>query len=264
MNPISLIIGEILYRPIFNLLIIFLLIFWGNLWIAIISLTIIIRLILLKPTLAGNDMQKHMTDLQPKMQEIQEKHKNDPQKMSEETTKLLKSKWKGPLKWCLMMIIQIPVFIGLFWVIKNFSNSDIDGSSLYSFIDPIKNWYLNIENVNHIFLWIDLLQNWNTRLAVAAAILMFFQIKLTMLNKPQQPSWTQQLPWGQNLPDTQNMMKYMNIFLIAMISLAVYQLPGWVGLYITTTTFFGVIQYTIQYRQLLKIKIISLKEKLTK
>jgi membrane protein insertase Oxa1/YidC/SpoIIIJ len=51
---------EILYRPIFNILAVFLAIFGGNLGIAIVLLTITIRALMIKQTNAGNDMQKGM------------------------------------------------------------------------------------------------------------------------------------------------------------------------------------------------------------
>jgi YidC/Oxa1 family membrane protein insertase len=93
LNPylwIKLVLNEIIYRPIFNLLLILVALTGGSLGWAIILLTIIVRLILLKPGLAGNDVQKHMTDLQPKLKEIQEKHKDNPQKMTEEMMKVMK------------------------------------------------------------------------------------------------------------------------------------------------------------------------------
>ena len=93
LNPflwIKLVLNEIIYRPIFNLLLLLIALTGGSLGWAIVLLTIIVRLILLKPTLAGNDVQKHMTDLQPKLKEIQEKYKDDPQKMTEEMMKVMK------------------------------------------------------------------------------------------------------------------------------------------------------------------------------
>lgn len=90
MNIFTLFAVELVKRPIFNVLVILLAAFDGNLGIAIIILTLIIRALLMKSTNAGVDMQKQMTDFQPKMQEIQEKHKDDPSKMSEETMKLFK------------------------------------------------------------------------------------------------------------------------------------------------------------------------------
>jgi len=85
---------EILYRPIFNILAVFLSIVGGNLGIAIVLLTVLIRLLMIKTTLAGNDMQKGMGALQPKLTEIQEKYKDDPKKLSEETMKVFKTDGK--------------------------------------------------------------------------------------------------------------------------------------------------------------------------
>ncbi|MBP7847627.1 membrane protein insertase YidC [Patescibacteria group bacterium] len=78
---------------------------------AIISLTLIIRLLLVKNAMAATKMQGHMTDFQPKMQELQEKHKDDPQRMSSEMINLFKKDGGGPLKGCLSMLVQIPVFL---------------------------------------------------------------------------------------------------------------------------------------------------------
>jgi YidC/Oxa1 family membrane protein insertase len=91
MNLFTLLFTEILYRPVFNLLIVFLAIFGGNLGIAIVLLTIVVRLLMVKQSGMGNDMQKGMADLQPKLTEIQEKYKDDPKKLSAETMKVFKT-----------------------------------------------------------------------------------------------------------------------------------------------------------------------------
>ncbi len=253
MNPFSLIFLEIIYRPIFNLLIIFLALFNLNLWLAIIALTLLVRLILLKPALAGNEMQKQMTDLQPKLKEIQEKYKDDQQKMAEETMKVFKKHWSWPLKWCIMLLVQIPVFIWLFFVVKNFSETEwvINMDSLYSFLTFLWLNWLEIEQVNTVFLWIDLLSWWSIVLALLAWALIFTQMKLTMLNRPATP----QMPWWANMPDMNKMMGFMNIFLTVMMTWFVLFMPAWIWLYIVTTTLFSVIQFTIQYRELIKVKL---------
>jgi YidC/Oxa1 family membrane protein insertase len=66
-------------------------------------------------------MSKGMSNIQPKMQEIQDKYKDNPQKLSEETMKLLKKEGSAPLKGCLSMLIQLPVFIGLYFVVRKFA-----------------------------------------------------------------------------------------------------------------------------------------------
>ncbi len=89
-----LLLNEIVYRPIFNLLVVFLELFNGNLGFAIICLTLVVRLLMVKQSLAQNDMQKGMGDLQPKIQEAQDKYKDDPQKLAQETMKIFKTQGK--------------------------------------------------------------------------------------------------------------------------------------------------------------------------
>lgn len=249
MNIFSLLFTEILYRPIFNLLVVFLAIFGWNLWIAIILLTLIIRFAMIKTTLAGNDMQKGMGALQPKLTEIQEKYKDDPKRVSAETMKVFKTDGKGAFKGCLMMLIQIPVFIGLYRVVRRISMNEIPAEWLYSFFHGFWAQYLDPANINHHFLWMDLLATKNIVLTIIAAIFTYLQTKFTTLAKPATPT----VP-GQKTPDMGKMMGFMNIFLVFMIGSFVYTMNAAVGLYIVTTTLFSVVQYGWQYRAILKAK----------
>ena len=256
MNPITLILLNLIYRPIFNIIAVLLAIFWWNLGIAIILLTLIVRLLLLKPTMHANNAQKGMVDIQPRMKEIQEKHKDNPEKLAEETMKLFKWNW-SPLKGCVMMFVQIPVFIWLFYVIKDLAEHKENTHNIYSFLyDYIHMW---MDHINHIFLWIDLFKHgWTSSLvlAILAWLFMYIQIKLTTLNKPATPS----VPWAwmpgmPKIPDMSKMMWYMNIFMVVMMASFVYTMPAWIGIYIITSTLFTVVQYSIQYRELIKVKV---------
>lgn len=245
---------EILYRPIFNILAIFLAIFGGNLGIAIILLTVTIRLLMIKQSSAGNDMQKGMWALQPKLNEIQEKYKDDPKKLSEETMKVFKTDGKWAFKWCLMMLIQIPVFIWLYYVIRHMAAATIPPEWLYSFFNGfgarfIESDALSSGVINTHFLGMDLLSTKNIALTIIAAVFTYLQTKLTTLAKPATPN----VPW-QKVPDMGKMMWFMNIFLVFMIGSFVYSMQTGVGLYIVTTTIFSVAQYSRQYRALLKVK----------
>ncbi len=245
---------EILYRPIFNILVIFLAIFGGNLGIAVVLLTVLIRALMINTTSAWNDMQKGMGALQPKLNEIQEKYKDDPKKLSAETMKVFKTDGKSTFKGCLMMLIQIPVFIWLYYVIRHMAAATIPQEWLYSFFtsfgarfvgaDVLTTWVINTH-----FLGMDLLATKNIALTIFAAIFTYLQTKLTTLAKPETPN----IP-GQKVPDMGKMMWFMNIFLVFMIGSFVYSMQAWVGLYMVTTTAFSVAQYSWQYRALLKAK----------
>ncbi|MFZ2151060.1 MAG: YidC/Oxa1 family membrane protein insertase [Candidatus Absconditicoccaceae bacterium] len=249
---------EILYRPIFNLLVVFLDIFGGNLGIAIILLTLTIRFLLIKQSSAGNNMQKGMADLQPKLNEIQEKYKDNPEMLSKETMKVFKQDGKGPLKGCLMLLIQIPVFLGLYYVVRKISANQIPGERLYSFFRNFGNYYLDPENIKTTFLGMNLLITQNRTLTIIAAVFTFLQMKLTTLVKPSTPT---ALPGGQKAPDMNKMMGFMNIFMTIIMGSFVYQTQSAVGLYIVTTTLFSTVQYLIQYKALLLVKRSEFKNK---
>ncbi len=209
------------------------------------------RLLLYKSTQAGTDMQKQMTDFQPKMQEIQEKHKDDPKKMSEETMKLFKQNGGGPLKGCLTMLLQIPIFLWLFYVVQDFAKLEVH-TELYSFLQ-----WLNVDYAHPIttFFGIDLLVSQNILLTVLAALLMYLQMQLTTLTKP---AAAPKMPGAEAMPDMTKMMGSMNIFFVVMMGLFVRGTPAAIGLYIVTSTLFGVVQQTIQYWPVVKIKLKSL------
>ncbi len=247
MNPFHLLRIEIIKRPIFNLLLVLLSFFGGNLWWAIISLTLIIRLLLVKNAMAATKMQGHMTDFQPKMQELQEKHKDDPQRMSSEMINLFKKDGGGPLKWCLSMLVQIPVFLWLFFNVKDIALENVH-PEIYSFLSRL---HVDIATIDTNFLWINLLDPNNIILTVVAAILMYLQMKTSTMFKPATPK----IPgmWD-NMPDMSKMMGGMNIFFVFMMGAFVRQMPAAVGLYIVTTTLFGVVQQTVQYWPMIKLK----------
>jgi len=253
MNRFNILWAEFLYRPVFNLLIVFLAIFWWNLGIAIVILTILIRLLLLRNSIAWANMSKWMSNIQPKMQELQEKYKEDPQKLSEETMKLLRKEGSAPLKGCISMLIQIPILIWLYRVIIAFSSWTIPGEWLYSFFWWFGNKYLDLSNVQNSFLWIDLFSAHNLVLTILVACLNALQFWLTSLTQKANNKPTQ-MPGGMNLPNMSGMMWMMNVMMTVMMAWIVWSLNSWVGLYLATTSLFSVIQYIIQYRVLLKAK----------
>ncbi|HPJ96138.1 MAG TPA: membrane protein insertase YidC [Syntrophales bacterium] len=91
--------------------------FAGNYGIAIIILTILIKIIFWPLGNKSYKSMKEMQKLQPKMQELREKYKDDKQKLSQETMALYKTHKVNPLGGCLPILIQIPVFFGLYKVL---------------------------------------------------------------------------------------------------------------------------------------------------
>ncbi len=257
MNPFVLLFNELVKRPIINILILFLALTGWNLGVSIILLTLVVRLLLLSTTAHANTMGKHMTDIGPKMQEIQEKYKDDPDKMSKETMNLLKTQWWAPLKWCLGLLLQIPVFIALLNVIQWLANGKLNTDMIYSFLPTSRVSYLNVDTINHMFLWIDLLQPGNILLTVLSALLLYAQVTMTTRVQPKTAA-AQKLPNGQEMPDMTKMMPMMNIMMVFMMGSFVYSVKSGVWLYIMTSTLFGVAQFMRQYRLVLPMKFRAL------
>lgn len=90
-----------------------------NYGIAIILLTILIRILFWPLTHKSTESMKKMQELQPLIAELRKKHKDSPRKLQEETMALYKQHKVNPVSGCLPMLIQIPVFIALFVVLRS-------------------------------------------------------------------------------------------------------------------------------------------------
>ncbi len=107
---------SILARPLFWILKLFYR-FFGNYGWAIVFLTIVVRIPFIPLVNKGQESMKKLQALQPKMNELKQKHKKDPQKMQQEMMELYKKHKVNPMSGCLPMFIQIPVFFALYKVL---------------------------------------------------------------------------------------------------------------------------------------------------
>ena len=93
--------------------------FIPNYGIAIILLTIIVKVVFWPVTHKSTESMKKMQKIQPLVNELREKYKDNPQKLQKETMSLYKEHKVNPMMGCLPMLIQIPVFIALFTVLRS-------------------------------------------------------------------------------------------------------------------------------------------------
>jgi YidC/Oxa1 family membrane protein insertase len=91
---------------------------WG--W-SIVIMTICIKLLFWPLTAKASRSQKRMASIQGPMAELKEKYKDKPQKMQQETLKLFKEHQVNPVAGCLPMLIQMPIFLGLFYMLRTAS-----------------------------------------------------------------------------------------------------------------------------------------------
>ncbi len=99
--------------------------------IAIIVLTIIIKTLLLPLALKQIRSMKAMQAIQPEMQKIQKKYKNDPQKLREEMGKLYKENGASPLSGCLPLLIQMPFLVSIYYALQGFAYDPAHESFLW-------------------------------------------------------------------------------------------------------------------------------------
>ncbi|MFC9893253.1 membrane protein insertase YidC [Nocardia sp. NPDC127579] len=96
----------------------------GIAWaLAVVFLVFTLRIVLYKPFVKQVRTTKQMQELQPQIKELQKKYKNDRQKMALEMQKLQKDHGFNPLMGCLPILAQVPVFLGLFHVLRSFNRT---------------------------------------------------------------------------------------------------------------------------------------------
>lgn len=199
--------------------------------IAIIITTIIFKFILLPIGLKQNKSMKQMNEIQPKIKEIQEKYKDDPQTLQAKTMNIYKEHNVSPFSGCLILIIQLPIILGFFKALR----------------DPITYVFKNPEvyqALNKVFLWIPDLEKpdpymWG--LPLLAGITTFLQSRLM----------SSQTAGNEQAASTQ---KTMNIFLPLMIWWSARAFPAGLALYWAVSNTFQIIQQVITNRSLGKTK----------
>ncbi len=221
----------ILYQPLFNILILLYLYLPGqDLGVAIIALTVLIKLILYPLGSKAIKSQKELSTLQPKIKEIQEKYKDDKEKQTKEMMELYKREKINPFSGCLPLLIQLPVLIALYRLFWAGVDSD-QMSLLYSFVS-------NPGVVSASFLGIINLANPNIILAVIAGILQFIQIKFS----------TTPVKIKKSSGISDHMQKQMQYVMPVFMTLILFGLPSAIGLYWVTTTIFTIAQQYVIMR----------------
>jgi len=214
MNPIFQIYNLILYQPLFKALF-FLYRYLNDFGLAVILLTILIRLIFYPLTLQSLRAQKNLSRLQPKIEAIEKKHKRDREKKARELISLYQKEKINPFGSLLSILIQIPILIALYQV----------------FLKGIKEIVIEPK-----FLGIINLSKPAPALAFFAAIFQFFQSKTIT------PS--QKLSEGQKevAQFSKIFQKQMLYFFPIFTFFILLKLPAAVGLYWIVTILFSIFQ----------------------
>lgn len=224
----------ILYQPIFNAFV-GLYNFIPDAGVVILILTLVIKGILYPLTKQSIAAQKSLQDLQPKLEELKKKHKGNQQVIAQETMKLYKEHKVNPFGSCLPLLIQLPIFLALYWVFRGALTSD-NFDLLYSFIS-------NPGTINPVSIGLIDLSKANIVLAVLAAAAQFWQAKTASTKRAPKKA-------GEGAKD-ENMMAMMNkqmLYFMPAITLIIgFQLPGGVMLYWFLSTLITAVQQRLVF-----------------
>lgn len=224
MNGFIQIYHLLLYQPLLNILVLLYNFLPGNdLGLAVIILTLAIRLILHPFSVKGLKSQRRLSQISPQIKEIQAKYK-DRAEQSVKMMELYKKEKISPASGCLPLLLQLPVIIALYQVFLNGLTEQSLANNLYSFVaNPgvISQTFLGIFNFSSkIFVAV---------LAVLAGGAQFWQGKLSSLAAKSGAGAGKTAGGGM---DFANMMQKQMLYVMPLISvLIVYQMGAVIGIY---------------------------------
>jgi YidC/Oxa1 family membrane protein insertase len=229
----------LIIAPLSNTLIAFTVLFWGNLGLAIIFLTIIVKTILFPFSLASIKHQAALKKIQPLINDINKKY-TDKNERAMKTMELYKEHKANPFSGCLPLIIQIPIIIGLYQVFLK--GSALDPSILYSFVHAP-------EMISNIFLGVKLTAK-STIFGIIAGITQYIQVSQSPAFKKTGNELIEEKDTQAQMMDSmQKMMKYA---LPVMITIFAIASPAAVALYWIITNIFTIAQEYFIYKKILK------------
>ncbi len=222
----------ILVEPLLNILVfLYKTIALGDFGLAIIYLTILIRLLLFPVFSKSAIHQREMQKIQPKLKKVQEQHKNDRAKQAEAMMALYKEHKVNPLSSFFWLLIQIPVFIALYQVFSKSLTLD-SLSGLYSFITPPA-------SLDYSFLGLINLTKSNILIIGLAAIAQYFQGRLSL----------PKVDPSQTLSSAEKMSRSMVFLGPALTIFVLFNFPSALGLFWLTTSLFSIgQQFVINHR----------------
>jgi len=232
---------EFLYRPLFNALAwLYQNVAFQDLGVAIILLTIAVRILLFPLFHRTVKHQRITQDIQPQIKAIQTKHKDDKEAQAKEIIELYGKHKINPLTPIFLLLIQLPIILAVYSIFSNgFSNGALD--LLYPSIHlPAA------PNQNFLGLISDLTVP-SMAVAIFAAIAQYFQGKLSFA-KRKKGGQKQKSPESSAEVMGKRMIFFMPIFTLMILN----SLPAAIGLYWATTTIFSIFQQIIVNRSLNK------------
>lgn len=228
----------VLFDPLLNTLV-FIYNYIPSLGVAIIILTLLIKLLLYIPSRSSIQSQKRLQATQPKLKALQEKYKNNKEELGKQLMKFYKDNKVNPFSSCLPLLLQLPILIALYRVFLAVAQTDpstfiLVDDQLQHLYEPLRNIF-STKSIDPNFLGIfDLSKSGNWLFAIIAGAAQFWQTKMLMSKKP--PA----VPGAKDEGMAAGMNKQMLYFMPAITVFFGYQFPAGLTLYWMSSTLFSV------------------------
>ncbi len=232
---------DFIYQPLYNVLIVLYNIIPGrDFGVAIVIFTVILRALLIPLYKKQVESQKRLQDLQPKIKEIQQKHKNDKEKQTKEVMEFYKKNKTNPFSGCLPLIVQLVFLIAIYRILINISSAGffVKAEELYSFIS-------NPGTINHFFIGLVDLTKPSIALAVLAAAAQFYQSKMLIKKQPASPNRgePESVKNSSNQADFTQIMSKQMLYLGPVLTLFIgIKFAAGLALYWLVSTLFMIVQ----------------------
>ncbi|MDD5750093.1 MAG: YidC/Oxa1 family membrane protein insertase [Candidatus Pacebacteria bacterium] len=237
MNFLLQLYQTVLFQPLLNGLVLLYVFLPGHdLGVAVVVLTLLIRLILHPVSVKGLKSQKALAYLQPKIKEIQEKFKNDRARQSSAMMELYRKEKISPASGCLPLLLQLPVIIALYQVFLKGMDSRFLADNLYGFVSNpgvISSTFLGVFDLqNKIFVLV---------VAVLAGLAQFWQAKVSGSPAAARPA----------AGDIASMLQKQMLYIFPVLTVfIIYKVGGLIGVYWLSSTLISVGEQYLANRRL--------------
>ncbi len=241
----------IFYKPMYNALIFILDILPSHdVALAVIVLTTLIKIVLLPLSHKMFITQILQKKIQPIISKIQEEYKDNKQMLGVKMLEVYKEHKLNPFSSLLLMIIQIPIVLALYFVFANGGLPEIILADLYPFVS-------SVNNIKYVLLGIDFTKA-NVLVGFVAGLAQYIQIRLSLQNMtpidPKKPI-SEMKPEEMMQKQMSFMMKY---FIPILIFIASLQVSAAVALYWIVSSIFMIVQ-ELYFRNKYKVELLAVK-----
>lgn len=230
---------DIIINPFITLLLLLYGLLGQNVVLAIIAFTVIVRMAMLPLTIKQQRSFKRMQEVSPKLRQLQEKYKNDRERLTQEQMALYREHGVNPFAGCLPLLVQLPIFLSLWRAILATLAST--PSQLLELQDRILVGGLDhLVPLKNTFLWMNLaLPDQFYILPVLVVITTYLQQKLIM------PVTSQESSGNDAADQAARMSRQMTTFMPLLFGFFALTYSSGLSIYFITSNIIGIIQYIL-------------------